>query len=550
MISGGNAILYDRSLAQVATIQKEGTTAVFLAKYTGTGSFLWSARMTGSTTSSSETAFAVAVDTQNNVLVGGEFFSVPLNIYDASNLKSATMRPVGSSGAFLVKFTSSGSLLWTSRIDSPGRDLILGLSSDPSNSILVAAVYNGDAFLFDAVGNPSLSMISSSSLSSGVMLKMSSDGVWPYVPLASQSTTGTVSFVTGIQTVTSSTLPTDESASSGAEASGLEVVDIIVISVVGGCIAIASFTIVFILIRRTQPTPKPLKYSGSELSLLSSPLTKGRQSSQSQILSDSGKTNSVDQSTKTHVATTHELSIPAFLERRWGIDFREGAVLAIGGVGTLFTCVSLNPEWKEVRNQSIVVKKAGNNLESLNMLQRRQFFQELSLMWKFRDNPNFCRVFGFSIAPVGLVLKFYELGDLSHYIEGKGLASHNFKFTKFIIVRISREFISAIKTLHDQGIAHCDIKTSNILLDRDPFGQLIPVITDFGISQIVLKDMQVKAFEKSDINGLSFAYAAPEILRRALEGAHATDEYFFKRADIFSSAMTLYALCSRREPWQ
>lgn len=38
--------------------------------------------------------------------------------------------------------------------------------------------------------------------------------------------------------------------------------------------------------------------------------------------------------------------------------------------------------------------------------------------------------------------------------------------------------------MHYSGFAHLDIKPDNILLEISDIGQLIPIITDFGISKL------------------------------------------------------------------
>lgn len=38
--------------------------------------------------------------------------------------------------------------------------------------------------------------------------------------------------------------------------------------------------------------------------------------------------------------------------------------------------------------------------------------------------------------------------------------------------------------MHQSGFAHLDIKPDNVLLDVDDNGQMVPIITDFGISKL------------------------------------------------------------------
>lgn len=42
--------------------------------------------------------------------------------------------------------------------------------------------------------------------------------------------------------------------------------------------------------------------------------------------------------------------------------------------------------------------------------------------------------------------------------------------------------VLGLKTLHQSGFAHLDVKPENVLLDVSEDGQLVAIISDFGIS--------------------------------------------------------------------
>lgn len=70
-------------------------------------------------------------------------------------------------------------------------------------------------------------------------------------------------------------------------------------------------------------------------------------------------------------------------------------------------------------------------------------------------------------------MKIAENGELFRLINQSDIFSE--KTSRYIF----RQLISGVKNLHKRGIAHCDIKTENILLDS----KLNIKIADFGFSR-------------------------------------------------------------------
>ena len=64
--------------------------------------------------------------------------------------------------------------------------------------------------------------------------------------------------------------------------------------------------------------------------------------------------------------------------------------------------------------------------------------------------------------------------------------------------------------MHKKDIVHFDMKSSNILLDQDSKGWLIPHISDFGIAQVEESSL-VNGMKQDYAVGYSSGYAAPEI---------------------------------------
>ena len=108
-------------------------------------------------------------------------------------------------------------------------------------------------------------------------------------------------------------------------------------------------------------------------------------------------------------------------------------------------------------------------------------------------------------------------------INKKGGLEGDKKFLRQIILDIAK----ALKTMHDKGIMHRDIKPNNIFLNHldESQGQIVTKLGDFGCS-IFIKD------NTSDSIG-TILYAAPEILQNLP---------YNEKCDLWSLGVTLHEL--------
>ncbi|KAI3641847.1 hypothetical protein MIR68_000116 [Amoeboaphelidium protococcarum] len=262
-------------------------------------------------------------------------------------------------------------------------------------------------------------------------------------------------------------------------------------------------------------------------------------------------TQNTSNSMQTQVATAHVFAIPAFMLARFGIDFRIGDSIAKGGNGTIFQAQVINPLFQSMVDPGvpIVFKSVGRKLTELNEIMRVSFMQELSIMYRFKDDPRFARLYAYTEEPAGILMMHYEFGSLGGYLfkRHESLQLCQFPYSKRQFIYILKLLAQALTLMHANGVAHLDIKPDNALLNIDSEGRLFPVLTDFGISRIIdQQSLKVKAMQISQLKGASLSYACPEILQ-IFRGTRREDPQMFYLADVYSySIVLLETMTSKR----
>jgi len=119
-----------------------GSNDFFLIKVSSTGTKDWSVLVGASSTSSSDEAFAVVVDSARNVYVSG---------YTSDQLPGATS--LGGHDGFLVKYDKDGVQQWLIQIGSAGLDYAYGLTIDANDYLYVALQTTGTIGATNLGGN-------------------------------------------------------------------------------------------------------------------------------------------------------------------------------------------------------------------------------------------------------------------------------------------------------------------------------------------------------------------------------------------------------------
>jgi len=125
-----------------------------------------------------------------------------------------------------------------------------------------------------------------------------------------------------------------------------------------------------------------------------------------------------------------------------------------------------------------------------------------------------------------LVMELVTGGELFNKIVEIGSYSEN------IAKRLVKQMVSAVKHLHNQSIAHRDLKPNNLLLAAPGVDEV--KIADFGLSKILSPDSMMQTACGTPI------YVAPEVLK---------GEGYDKEVDIWSVGVVMYILLCGYPPF-
>ena len=141
-------------------------------------------------------------------------------------------------------------------------------------------------------------------------------------------------------------------------------------------------------------------------------------------------------------------------------------------------CFSVVLKVQNINNHQIFVAKVISKIDMINKNNLNEIYNEI-MIHKFLNHNNIVKLYdSFSIINekqeelIVIIEEYCKNGDLSIYIKQNSLLNNYDK------KRIECGIISAVKYLHHNSIAHCDIKPENILLDHN----LNPKLCDFSLS--------------------------------------------------------------------
>jgi hypothetical protein len=124
------------------TLVSAGSTDMFVVKYDSAGNSLWAKR--GGAATYGETAGAVATDTAGNVFVIGHF-SGPTITFGSTVLSNTSSF---TSDFYLVKYDSSGNLLWAKKAGGTGNDYASSLKTDSAGNVFISGSFSSSSIVF------------------------------------------------------------------------------------------------------------------------------------------------------------------------------------------------------------------------------------------------------------------------------------------------------------------------------------------------------------------------------------------------------------------
>lgn len=167
--------------------------------------------------------------------------------------------------------------------------------------------------------------------------------------------------------------------------------------------------------------------------------------------------------------------------------------------------------------------------KSLQPKQLTHFAREVSTMASV-NHPFLLKFYGFSPNhPLAIVTEYIHNGSLFSYIHSE---SRRKKLTGSHRTLISMAIAHAMDELHKLGIIHRDLKSLNILLDKE----FLPRLGDFGIARYMNDD------EPMTMRLGTPHWMAPETLKG--------DKNYGPEVDVYSFGMLLYELLTNSIPWE
>lgn len=230
-------------------------------------------------------------------------------------------------------------------------------------------------------------------------------------------------------------------------------------------------------------------------------------------------------------------SIPQQQQAQGGVPQRQptfrivrGQLIGKGTYGRVYLGINAdNGEVLAVKQVDINPRVAGQDRDRIKEMVAAMD-QEIDTM-QHLEHPNIVQYLGCERGEysISIYLEYISGGSI-----GSCLRKHG-KFEESVVKSLTRQTLSGLAYLHDQGILHRDLKADNILLDLDGSCK----ISDFGISK---KTDDIYGNDSTNSMQGSVFWMAPEVIRSQGQGYSA-------KVDIWSLGCVVLEMFAGRRPW-
>lgn len=145
-----NSVIFGQGDPNQTTLTASGIYNSYVAKYNSDGSIIW-AKKTVSTDSSFNWARDIAMHIDGSSTVTG-FFTGPA-VFGQGELNETTLVSSGDADIYVAKYNSDGILVWAKKGGGAGADLVLGIATNPDDSVLVSGYFRSTAIFGQGEAN-------------------------------------------------------------------------------------------------------------------------------------------------------------------------------------------------------------------------------------------------------------------------------------------------------------------------------------------------------------------------------------------------------------
>jgi len=157
----------------------------------------------------------------------------------------------------------------------------------------------------------------------------------------------------------------------------------------------------------------------------------------------------------------------------------------------------------------------------------RDFRQEVKFMSEMKHD-NLVGLIHICFSPPSINTEFMNQGTLTHFLKD---ISNDYSWE--MCLSIARDVARGMAYLHSNKKIHLDLKSPNVLLNRNEDGSIVAKVADFGLSRNLGPTIGGRLCDNP-------TWLAPEIMK---------NEEYTEKADVYSYGIILFELLTREFPF-